>query len=91
MELSPPRQVRRHGPEALDTVIVSGTTSADDVARVALIGAVPLLLDLGYPLIVAYACVFCAATFGAIFNPARIAIIPQLVVPDSRAAMPPAA
>ena len=50
------------------------------------IGAVPLLLDLGYPLFVAYACVFCAAAFGAIFNPARIAIIPQLVVPERLAA-----
>ena len=50
-----------------------------DVARVALIGVVPVLLDLGAPLIAAYACVFFAATFGAVFNPARIAIIPQLV------------
>lgn len=53
-----------------------------DVARVFLIGAVPVLLDVGAPLIVAYVCVFLAAIFGAIFNPARIAIIPQLVPPD---------
>src|SRR5256885_8404536 len=33
-----------------------------DVARVALIGAVPVLLDLGAALIVAYVCVFLAAT-----------------------------
>ena len=57
-----------------------------DVARVALIGAVPVLLDLGAPLIAAYACVFLAASFGAVFNPARIAIIPQLVPPERLAA-----
>jgi MFS family permease len=57
-----------------------------DVARVALIGAVPIFLDLGAPLITAYACVFFAASFGAVFNPARIAIIPQLVPPDRLAA-----
>ena len=57
-----------------------------DVARVALIGAVPVLLDLGAALIVAYVCVFLAATFTAIFNPARIAIIPQLVEPERLAA-----
>lgn len=52
-----------------------------DVARVFLIGAVPIFLSLDVPLVVAYACVFCAAIFSAIFNPARIAIIPQLVAP----------
>ena len=57
-----------------------------DVARVALIGAVPIFLDLGAPLITAYACVFFAASFGAVFNPARIAIIPQLVPPERLAA-----
>ena len=57
-----------------------------DVARVALIGAVPVLLDLGAPLIAAYVCVFLAATFAAVFNPARIAIIPQLVPADRLAA-----
>src|SRR4029077_837542 len=57
-----------------------------DVARVLLIGAVPVLLDLGAPLIVAYVCVFLAATFTAVFNPARIAIIPQLVSADRLAA-----
>jgi MFS transporter, DHA3 family, macrolide efflux protein len=57
-----------------------------DVARVALIGAVPIFLGLGVPLATAYACVFMAATFGAVFNPARIAIIPQLVPPERLAA-----
>jgi MFS family permease len=57
-----------------------------DVLRVVLIGAVPVFLDLGAPLLVAYVCVFLAAIFGAVFNPARIAIIPQLVPPERLAA-----
>lgn len=57
-----------------------------DLARVVLIGAVPMFLDAGAPLIVAYVCVFFASIFGAVFNPARIAIIPQLVASDRLAA-----
>ena len=57
-----------------------------DVARAVLIGVVPVFLGLGGPLFVAYLCVFLAAIFTAIFNPARIAIIPQLVSPDRLAA-----
>lgn len=53
-----------------------------DLARVVLIGAVPVLLNLGAPLVVAYVLVFTAAIFAAVFNPARIAIIPQLVPLD---------
>ncbi|MDP9320458.1 MAG: MFS transporter [Chloroflexota bacterium] len=53
-----------------------------DVARAVLIGAIPPLLDGGASLVVVYVLVFLAAIFGAIFNPARIAIIPQLVSPD---------
>ena len=53
-----------------------------DVARVLLIGGIPPLLDAGASLVVAYVLVFLAAIFGAVFNPARIAIIPQLVSPD---------
>src|SRR5439155_11416146 len=56
-----------------------------DVARVLLIGSVPLFLNEGAPLVVAYVCVFLAAIFAAVFNPARIAIIPQLVGPDQLA------
>jgi len=56
-----------------------------DVARVLLIGAIPPLLEVGASLFVVYVLVFLAATFGAIFNPARIAIIPQLVSPDGLA------
>lgn len=56
-----------------------------DVARVIVIGAIPPLLDMGAPLAVAYVLVFIAAIFAAVFNPARIAIIPQLVAPDGLA------
>jgi MFS family permease len=56
-----------------------------DLARVVLIGAIPLLLDNGTSLVVVYALVFVAALFTAVFNPARIAIIPQLVGPESLA------
>jgi len=56
-----------------------------DIARALLIGSVPVFLNSGGPLVVAYMCVFLAAIFGAVFNPARIAIIPQLVAPDQLA------
>jgi len=52
-----------------------------DIARFALIGSVPLLLSSDASLVWVYAAVFVAALFSAIFNPARIAIIPQLVDP----------
>ena len=52
-----------------------------DVARAVLIGLIAPLLASGAPLIWAYALVFVAGVFGAIFNPARAAIIPQLVDP----------
>jgi len=50
-----------------------------DLARVVLIGAIPILLGSGAPLIAAYALVFFAAVFTAVFNPARMAIVPELV------------
>lgn len=53
-----------------------------DLARAILIGLVPILLDTNAPLVAVYGCVFLAGVFGAIFNPARIAIIPQLVPPE---------
>ena len=53
-----------------------------DVARALLIAAVPVLLQTGAPLAAVYGCVLLAGVFGAIFNPARIAIIPQLVPPE---------
>jgi MFS family permease len=53
-----------------------------DIARVVLIGGLPALLDARVSLLVVYVLVFLAAIFGAIFNPARIAIVPQLVPAD---------
>jgi MFS family permease len=50
-----------------------------DLARVVLVGLVPLTLALGLPLIVPYAFVFAAGACGAIFNPARLALIPRIV------------
>jgi MFS family permease len=50
-----------------------------DLARVLLIGLVPITLGLGLPLFVPYALVFTAAACGAIFNPARLAIVPRIV------------
>ncbi len=55
---------------------------ACDFLRAVLIAAIPILLSSGAPLVTAYVCVFGAALCGAVFNPARIAIIPQLVPPD---------
>lgn len=52
-----------------------------DAARVLLIGSISPVLAGGAPLIWAYVLVFFSAIFGAIFNPARAAIIPQLVDP----------
>ncbi|MDP9274766.1 MAG: MFS transporter [Chloroflexota bacterium] len=50
-----------------------------DLARFALVGTVPITLVLGFPLIVPYALVFAAAACGAIFNPARLALVPRVV------------
>jgi len=52
---------------------------ACDFARVLLVGAVPIVLALGFPLLVAYILVFAAAVCGAIFNPARLALLPRIV------------
>jgi MFS family permease len=52
-----------------------------DLARVILVGLVPIVLGLGLPLAVAYVLVFAAASCGAIFNPARLALVPRLVHP----------
>jgi MFS family permease len=54
-----------------------------DIARVVLIASIPVALAAGAPLIAAYVLVFVAAIFTAIFNPARMAIIPQLVGAES--------
>jgi MFS family permease len=57
-----------------------------DILRVALIGVIPLLLGAGAPLAVVFVLVFLAGICGAIFNPARIAIVPALLTPDKLAA-----
>ena len=53
-----------------------------DIARALLIATIPLLLFAGAPLVVPFAVVLLAGMFGAIFNPARIAIVPALLTPD---------
>jgi MFS family permease len=52
---------------------------ACDLARVVLVGSVPITLALGLPLAVPYVLVFAAAACGAIFNPARLALVPRTV------------
>ena len=52
-----------------------------DLARVVLVASVPISLALGLPLVVPYVLVFAAAACGAIFNPARLALVPRVVDP----------
>ncbi|MDQ2913814.1 MAG: MFS transporter [Chloroflexota bacterium] len=56
---------------------------ACDFGRVLFVGAVPVVLALGFPLVAAYILVFAAAVCGAIFNPARMALLPRIVTRDS--------
>jgi hypothetical protein len=53
-----------------------------DIARVLFIGAIPLLLGAGVPLAVVFALVLLSGICGAIFNPARVAIVPALLTPE---------
>lgn len=53
-----------------------------DILRVLFIGAVPLLLSAGAPLAIVFLLVFLAGICGAIFNPARVAIVPALLTPE---------
>lgn len=53
-----------------------------DIARALLIGAIPLVLQLGAPLGVAYALVLMAALCGAVFSPARVSLMPALLGPE---------
>ena len=55
---------------------------AADIARALLIGAIPLVLQLGAPLGVAYALVLVAALCGSVFSPARVSLIPALLAPE---------
>jgi len=52
-----------------------------DLSRVVLVGLVPIALGVGLPLAIPYVLVFAAASFGAIFNPARLALVPRIVGP----------
>jgi MFS family permease len=54
---------------------------ACDIARLVLVGSVPIALALNLPLVVPYVLVFAAAACGAIFNPARLALVPRIVGP----------
>jgi MFS family permease len=53
-----------------------------DLARVVFVALVPVSLGIGLPLAIAYALVFAAASCGAIFNPARLALVPRLVTAE---------
>jgi MFS family permease len=57
-----------------------------DLARAALVGLVPITLALPLPLVVPYVLVFAAAACGAIFNPARLALVPRIVEPHELSA-----
>lgn len=52
---------------------------ACDLIRMLVIGTIPLLLGLGASLAVVYAFVLVAALCSAVFSPARVAIVPDLV------------
>jgi MFS family permease len=52
-----------------------------DFARVVLVGTIPVVLVLGLPLAVVYVLAFAAGMCGAIFNPARLALVPRIVNP----------
>ena len=54
---------------------------ATDIARAALIGAIPLVLQAGAALWVVYMLVLVAGLCSAIFGPARVSMIPALLTP----------
>lgn len=54
---------------------------ACDFARVLLVATIPVVLVLGLPLVVVYVLAFAAGICGAIFNPARLALVPRIVSP----------
>ena len=55
---------------------------ATDLIRALAVGAVPLTLASGGPLWVVYALVLVAALCSTVFDPARLAIVPDLVPPE---------
>jgi MFS family permease len=50
-----------------------------DLARFILVGLVPIAIGLGLPLAIPYILVFGAASCGAVFNPAKLALLPRIV------------
>ncbi len=50
-----------------------------DVGRVAVIGAIPLLLAFNVPLVFVFGATFISGALGAVFGPARGALVPSLV------------
>ncbi len=57
-----------------------------DVLRTILIGAVPILLAIEVPLAVVFVAVLLGGMCGAVFNPARVSLVPALLTPDRLAA-----
>ncbi len=57
-----------------------------DIVRAALIATIPILLGLGAPLAAVFSVVLLAGVCGAVFGPARIAIVPALLAPERLAA-----
>ncbi len=57
-----------------------------DVVRVPLIGFIPMLLALNMPLVLVFFLAFLAGVFGAVFGPARGALVPALLTRDRLAA-----
>ena len=53
-----------------------------DIVRAVLLGLVPLLIGLDSPLVLVFAAVFVSGICSAIFNPARISIVPTLLGKD---------
>ncbi len=53
-----------------------------DVLRAALVGLIPILLATHAPFPAVYVLVFLAAVCSAVFNPARLALVPDLVPPS---------
>ena len=53
-----------------------------DIARAVLIGLLPVLLGLDVPLAAVFIVVLVAMSFGTLFNPARVAIVPSLLPSD---------
>jgi hypothetical protein len=56
---------------------------ACDLVRFVLVALVPISIGLGFSLAIPYVLVFGAASCGAVFNPARLALLPRIVGPKN--------